>query len=387
MSKGISCPPRYCRQKEKSRADRAYVVIDGQRISLGAYGSAESYKRYADAISGSSATGEQPAPKPAPSAPTIIMLMAHYLKHASAKYGERGSEVVHLKSICRMMRSLCGTLPAKNFGPKRFKELRELMIGAGWSRGYIRDQCGRVKRMIAWGVSEEILPPHARHALDAVSGLAEGEAGVRETDEVDAVPDAVVEATIKHVGQTVRDMTAIQRLTGMRPGELVQLAAEHIDRKNEIWLFRPPKHKTKKKGKKRFIAIGPRAQAILQKYLFSTPCFPYSTASYRRAIARGCDRAFLHPAIAAIVGGDQPARKKMLTIAAKKRELKGALAKWQSEHRWHPHQIRHTAAEEVREAFGLEHTQHVLGHAKADVTQIYAKGNIQKAVEVARQIG
>ncbi len=387
----VSRPPVYSRQKEIGRSDRAYVFIAGR---------SESYSARTARLRATSDTpkliNEKPAdkgrrshylPSRLPTTSTVAMLMAAYLEYAIGKYGERGPEVVHLRSVFRMLRRLCGALPAKDFGPKRFKQLRAIMICEGWSRTYIRDQCGRVKRMVAWGVSEEVLPPHARHALDAVVGLAEGEAGVRETAEVEAVPDAVVEATLKHLGQTARDMVAIQRLTGMRPGELCQLAAQHIDRKNQVWLFRPPKHKTKKRGKKRVIAIGPRAQAILQKYLFSTPCFPYTTASYRRHVARGCDRAFPHPAIAAIQASDLRPRAKMLAIAARKRAIKAELAEWRCEHKWHPHQIRHSAAEEIRETFGLEHAQHVLGHAHADMTEHYAKGNVQKAVEVALRIG
>jgi integrase len=49
--------------------------------------------------------------------------------------------------------------------------------------------------------------------------------------------------------------------------------------------------------------------------------------------------------------------------------------------------MRHTNANNVREEFGLEHTQAVLGHAHADMTQHYAKVSSKKAAEVARKIG
>ena len=41
----------------------------------------------------------------------------------------------------------------------------------------------------------------------------------------------------------------------------------------------------------------------------------------------------------------------------------------------------------VREQFGLEHTQAVLGHSKANMTEHYAKASRAKAAEVARKIG
>ena len=51
------------------------------------------------------------------------------------------------------------------------------------------------------------------------------------------------------------------------------------------------------------------------------------------------------------------------------------------------HAIRHTAGTRIRKEFGLEAAQLLLGHAKADVTQVYAETNAAKAVEVARKIG
>jgi hypothetical protein len=38
--------PRYCRQKENGRPDRAYTIVAGQRIHLGTYGSQESYESF-----------------------------------------------------------------------------------------------------------------------------------------------------------------------------------------------------------------------------------------------------------------------------------------------------------------------------------------------------
>ena len=42
---------------------------------------------------------------------------------------------------------------------------------------------------------------------------------------------------------------------------------------------------------------------------------------------------------------------------------------------------------EVREKYGLEAAQACLGHARADVTQIYAERDFKKAEEVALREG
>jgi integrase len=180
-------------------------------------------------------------------------------------------------------------------------------------------------------------------------------------------------------------MVEIQQLTGMRPGEVCRLTTGQIDRSGEVWIYSPVKHKTVDLGKGRHVAIGPRAQEILTPWLRADPDAPlfqpveamryehshrgdgtrigkkrkknprrapglvYSAAVYRHAVARACRRAGV-PAI-------------------------------------HPNRLRHTFATRTRKEFGLEHAQTALGHSKADVTQVYAERDLQKAVEVARQIG
>ncbi len=95
------------------------------------------------------------------------------------------------------------------------------------------------------------------------------------------------------------------------------------------------------------------------------PSESYDTASYRRAIYYACDKAF--PPADSLEGE--------------------GLRKWRSEHHWSPNRLRHTKGTEVRKDFGLEHAQIYLGHAAANVTQIYAERDKEKALEVARKIG
>lgn len=376
MPTAVSRPPRYCRQREKNRPDRAYAKINGQRISLGNYGTPESYEKYSRLVNGQWKPAKKSAAVPPPTAPTMAVLMAEYLRFAINKYGgERTSEVVHTKQAFKLLRRTHGELLAREFGPKAFQQLRLTMIQAGWTRRYIRDQCQRIKRLIGWGVAEELLPRDAKHALDAVAGLAIGEFGVCEGHQVLPVPDDVVEATLAQLRPKVADMVRIQLLTSMRPGELVQLSAKYVDRSGDAWLFTPPKHKTQKRGKSRVIPIGPQAQQLLSKYLFSDRCFQYTSASYRRAVHRACDRAFPHPLLSAI-----PKRK--LTV-----EQSTELETWQSDHRWSPNRLRHSAATMIREKFGLEHAQVALGHSRASTTEIYAAANQAKAIEVVMQVG
>jgi integrase len=71
----------------------------------------------------------------------------------------------------------------------------------------------------------------------------------------------------------------------------------------------------------------------------------------------------------------------------KRSELARRAAEWRAAHCWSPHQIRHTAATEIRRRFGLEAAQVALGHSKMNVTEIYAEKNDQLAAYVAREVG
>jgi integrase len=54
---------------------------------------------------------------------------------------------------------------------------------------------------------------------------------------------------------------------------------------------------------------------------------------------------------------------------------------------WHPHQLRHSHATEVRRMFGLEAAQVALGHSQAGITELYAERDLTLATKVASQIG
>lgn len=55
--------------------------------------------------------------------------------------------------------------------------------------------------------------------------------------------------------------------------------------------------------------------------------------------------------------------------------------------RWHPHQLRHSAATEIRKRFGIEASRVILGHEDLRATQIYAEEDRNRGVEIMRQIG
>ena len=55
--------------------------------------------------------------------------------------------------------------------------------------------------------------------------------------------------------------------------------------------------------------------------------------------------------------------------------------------KWHPHQLRHTVATEIRKRFGIEATRIILGHEDVRTAEIYAEEDRSRGVEIMRSIG
>jgi integrase len=54
---------------------------------------------------------------------------------------------------------------------------------------------------------------------------------------------------------------------------------------------------------------------------------------------------------------------------------------------WHPNQLRHTKATEIRREVGLDSARAVLGHRSPAVTEVYAELDRAKAAEVMERLG
>jgi integrase len=415
--------PKY---RKHRKSGQAVVTLNGRDHYLGKFDSKASHVEYDRLIGEWLAAGRNPLVTSANDI-SIVELCLRYGKFAIGYYGGHSTVVPRLKCTIHYLRSLYGHTRAVEFGPLALRAVCDRMVADGLSRSYINDHLGRIKRIFKWAVGEQLLPIEAYQSLAIVPGLRRGRTTARETDPVAPVDDVIVEATLPHLPEVVADMVRFQRLTACRPAEMCIVRPCDVDRAGEVWQLRPYKHKTQYRGKQRIILIGPRAQEILLRYLARDPeayCFRpcdseakrraaahqerttpiscgnkpgsnrkrrpkrsagdhYTVDAYRRAIHRACDATFPPPG--------ELAQQENETYAAWQARLtpchRDELQKWQSAHRWSPNQLRHSAATEIRHRFGLDAAATVLGHARADVTQIYAERDMNLAASVARQIG
>jgi integrase len=419
--------PKSIPKASRHTSGQAVVRLDGKDHYLGKHGSQEAEAEYNRLIAswlGNSRQLAAPAAQPI----TINEVALAYLKHAERAYvnGRRSSHFACILSAVRVCRSVCGRTSAAEFGPKMLKSVRQQMIRKGWSRNYVNIQTQRIRAMFRWAAEEEMIAGTVYHGLLSVRGVRCGTPDVRETEPVRPVSLSAVEAILDLVLPPVAAMIRLQLLTGARPGEITMMRMCDLDMTEKVWVFRPDRYKTKHLGHTREVYLGPRAQAVIRpwlrtdpaSYLFcpaeariaryrerqrnrKTPLWPshqnkkhrqhprraprahYDVHSYRRAIYRACDTAFPPP--------PHLAKRENETlrqwIARMTPEEKQELARWRSEHRWHPHQLRHNAATNLRNEFGIEAARVILGHSSAFTTQIYVQLDRQRAIEVMGKVG
>jgi integrase len=386
-------PPSY---RLHRASGQAVVTLDGRDHYLGPYKTAVSHREYDRLVAEWLANGRNLRRRADASAgATVTELIAEYKRFAEERYRRDGrptGELSKIKAACRPLRKLYGHTRAGDFDALAFETVRKAMIDAGLARTTINYHLGKLRRMFKWGVKRKLVPPDVLVAIQSVEYLRPGDYGVRDTEPVAPVDERHVEAVLPHVRPPVAAMIRLQLLTAMRPGEVVAMTTGQIDRSCDVWVYRPRRHKTSYRGKVREVALGPRAQALLTPLLKADPDAPlFSPAAddeTRRAERRARRATPMTPSQRARTPKAAPKRRPRLWydkdayIHAIRRGCDKAGVP-----RWGPNRLRHLAATKVRRAYGLEAAQVILGHARADVTQIYAAANRDRAVEVARQVG
>lgn len=175
-----------------------------------------------------------------------------------------------------------------------------------------------------------------------------------------------------------------------------------IDRTTSPWEYRPRTHKTAHRGHERVVYIGPKAQAVLADWLRADPeAFlfqPREAAAAVREASQVAGRSDADRARAARNKRAADARKR--GGRAQNRRLPGerytpgrlghavgrACQRAELEH-WHPHQLRHAAATELRREIGIEAARVVLGHRSPGMAELYAEADRTAAAAHMARLG
>jgi integrase len=373
-------------------------------IYLGSPGSPESREKYNRLVGewlGAGQTHVSPNERATISVNEVLLA---YRRFAETYYlnpdGIPNTELERVDFAISPVIDLYGTAAAADFGPKALKTVRDRMIADKLCRRTINQRVGVIKRAFAWAVAEELIPPSVHHGLTVVKGLRRGKSAAREGDSVKPVPAHVVEAAMKFLPPTVRAMVKLHDLTGMRSGEMVIMRTCDIEIAGDgkPWLYRPAQHKTMNHGHQRVVAIGPKAQEVLQPflkadvqaYVFS----PVEAQAERAAAKRAARKNKVQPS--------QLCRKKArprkhpglrYSTASYRRTLNYATEQaikcglLPAEVCWHPHQLRHNCATRIRKQYGLDAVRAMLGHRTVSQSAEYAELDTELAAATAACVG
>lgn len=311
---------------------------------------------------------------------TITELILRYLQHAKQLYRkvdasgvlQPTSEFNLVETALDSLDALYGSTQAKDFRAGSLKAYRAHLEGlvslanaarAGkLTRHTVNAYVSKVKRMFSWAAEEgeEVFEEAAlvRARVFAVRSLKFGQTEAPDRPPVREPAHADFEKVVALAGEPVKTMLLLQSCSGMRPGELIILRAEEIDRACEPWEYRPARHKTQHLGKERHVFFGPRARALLAPLLDAVPSgILFRTASQKKPFSR---HRFWQC-------------------------LKEACLKAGVPH-IHPHQLRHLAATEAHRQFDLSHSAAMLGDT-VEVARGYSHARDEKARTVAEKIG
>jgi integrase len=408
--------PTYRRKRTKSGPLAVVTLPDGlgnrRDVLLGRYGTASSRQEYARVIAEWEAAGRRLL-APETRDITVTELIGRFLPWMQNHYrhadGTPTKEVAAFLYSLRPLRHLYGGTPAEQFGPLALKAVRDLMV-RGYehpkygpqgplSRGVTNQRVKRVRRLFKWAVENELVSATVLHALQAVAGLQRGRTEARETDPVRPVARAVVEDTLPLLQPMVADMVRLQLLTGMRSGELVTMRACEIDTTGKVWLYRPAQHKTMHHGHGRVVPLGPAAQEIVRRHLVpdmqAVLFSPARCTAERRAALRAARKSRVQPSQVSRAKKRTKRRPgAAYTTASYGRSIAAAIARHndgkpeadQVPH-WHPHQLRHLRASELKREAGLDVARAVLGHRSPVISEHYAGLDVAKAAEIMERIG
>lgn len=296
---------------------------------------------------------------------TVADLILGWLEHCSREYRKGGkptAEVGCNKAAMGPLNDLYGTLPAADFGPAQLRAVRAAMVGKGWARNTVNGHVRRVVRMFGWAVGRSMIPASVVLPLREVETLKRGREAP-DRPRVKDVPARDITRTFRHLSP-IRErrvklvaMVRLQRLTGMRPGELCAMRPADVNRAGPVWVYDVPDlaNKNLHRDKPQRYHLGPRAQTILGPYITGPAdraVFGVGGGAYALAVRLACRKAGVTP--------------------------------------WHPHQLRHALASEVARRFGsVGHAAAALGDTPETAGRVYVHVDPTELakIEVARTMG
>jgi integrase len=239
--------------------------------------------------------------------------------------------------------------------------------------------------MFVWGIEYEIVTQEVVGALKLVKSVHRKQADDNPPRE--DVPDEVIKRTLPFLSPTIADMVRIQRLAAMRPGDVCKMKVGEIDQSGEVWIYRPPEHKTTWRGHKRTIFLGKPEQEILERRMAGKERGQY-VFNPREAMREHWERAAAKRKTKVQPSQQERKEKRAKNPKRKYREdytpgvygkaikkaIRSANRQLPSDQQiphWFPYLLKHTATTKTTETEGLDVARAIAGQKSLGVAMIY----------------
>lgn len=249
--------------------------------------------------------------------------------------------------------------------------------------------------LFKWGVTKELIGSEQLAAMQTVPGLRFEKSQAKESEPREPVAWAEVEKIFDLVSPVVADMLRVQWHTGCRPQQVCTIRPCEVDTARDPWTWTPGRHKGTFRGHVLTIFLGPTARRVLEPYLDRAGdsfCFSPREAKIAQLKSKGWKVKSVMAKFGlrykadtyqkAVLNGIAGLGKPRIKAPFNREKFATAGLVY-----WTPHQIRHSKGTEIREQYGIEAAQAMLGHASLSATQIYAKKRMELAREIAEKTG
>jgi integrase len=341
---------------------------------------------------------------------TATRLAADYLRHARrvfVKHGKRTSHVWNVRMAMRAIRTAWGEQSASDVEAPALAALRDRMVFRTDKQGRqvpraIKTVNGRLTIIVQafdharerGKVSREVVAD-----LKSVKRLRKGRTEAKASKRIKSAPkDAVVEAR-KILPAPVLAIIDLLEITGMRPNEPCIMRGCDLVTNSEgaagLWEYRPSRHKLEHLGdddeSEKIVFLGERAQNIIRPFLVTdTTAYLFSPAAaqaQRLEDRHKARKTKLYPSHAAKRRENPTAGLGQHYTSESLRRAVHYACKRAGVRKWNPGQLRHTAATAIEKRFGRDGSRVVLGHTSERTTLIYLDPDVQKAMQIAREVG
>ncbi len=368
---------------------------------------------------------------------TVRGLALEFRKYVATQYrrgdGTLTSQVGNVKDATEPLisnKDFCD-VPVLKFGPVLLDRVRQTWITREngkkpLCRSTINARVKIIRRMFQWAGEKEIVPGSQWMNLAALKSLRRHTTNAREPKTVRPVDPVIVRETMQHMTPILQAMVELHMLTGMRSTEVCCIQPRYIEQVSESrWLYHVPTEANKMEYKNddigkhdRTVPLVGRTVEILTPYLLraddaycfdpavgekqnrehrranrKTPLYPGHLARYlkqrkNRVYGARYDKDSYGRAISRAVTATNKARKAAAGDAALAAGEYPTEATW-TPIKWHPHQLRHTAATIVRKKMkdaGRDAARALLGQKQGNVIDTYAEIDRDLAFQAAEQI-